>query len=297
MQASLPKISIITVNFNQAEVTARLLDSLRLAAYPDLEIFVVDNASKEDASWLKTDYPEIIYISSDKNLGFAGGNNLAIHQAKGAFVLLINNDTEVPPGFLQPMVQTFHDHSDAGIVSPTILFYHTPGLIQYAGTGAIQPLTCRGFTRGYGEMDKGQYKNISQTDLAHGACMMIHAKVLRDIPGLSEDFFLYYEEYDFCEQAKRLGYTIYHCGLSEIYHKESISVGKLSPLKAYYMARNRIVFAKRNFSGFNRFSSILYYYCLALPKHLFTEIAHRRYTNAKALLKGARDGFTFRPIR
>lgn len=119
----LPKVSIITVNFNQAAVTCQLLDTLRKVSYSNVEVWVVDNGSTEPAGHIAQSYPEVHFIRSEKNLGFAGGNNLALTQATGDYLMLINNDTEAPQDFLQPLLETFSQYPDAGIVSPRLLFF------------------------------------------------------------------------------------------------------------------------------------------------------------------------------
>ena len=93
-----PLVSVITVNYNQPQVTREFLDSFHQITYPNYEVFVVDNGSPQhDVKLLEPDYPWVKFIYSNENLGFAGGNNLAIKQATGEYLLLLNNDTEVPP--------------------------------------------------------------------------------------------------------------------------------------------------------------------------------------------------------
>lgn len=281
------KVSIITVNYNQAALTEKLLYSLRACNYDHLEIFVVDNASQEDASCLQELFPEIIFIRSEINLGFAGGNNLALERSTGDAVLLINNDTEVRPGFLEPLVETLLMRPDIGIVSPKIIFYDSDNLIQYAGTSAINTFTCRGTTRGYLEKADGNYNTVEETGLCHGACMLIRREVITAIGLLDPSYFLFYEEYDYCERAKRAGFLMYYNGTSSILHKQSMSVGKNTPLKAFYMSRNRIYFARRNFHLPARISSLLFYYAIALPKNVLSEWLKGRPENSRALLRGA----------
>jgi GT2 family glycosyltransferase len=275
------------VNFNQRAVTVECLNSLKQVTYPNLEIFMVDNGSASENRVSAHEFPDVTFIQSETNLGFAGANNLALKVATGDYFLLLNNDTEVPPEFLDPLVSTFADHPDAGIVSPKIIFYNTDHLIQYAGTVAINPLTCRGYTIGYKEKDLGQYDREYQTDLAHGACMLIRKEVVEKIGMLYEKYFLYYEEYDFCEMAKRAGFSIYYNGHSHILHKHSVSVGVFSPLKSYYMSKNRILFARRNFTPLNKLMSITYYFLLALPKNILSEALSGRSKNSIAMVKGA----------
>jgi GT2 family glycosyltransferase len=292
MKNKFPKVYIITINFNQADVTRECLNSLRKITYSNVEIFLVDNASATENRLLQSEYPEVIFIQSEKNLGFTGGNNLAMNVATGDFILLLNNDTEVPPDFLEPLLKTFADHPDAGIVSPKIIYFHTDKLIQYAGTNAINPYTCRGYTIGYKETDKGQYNEVRKTDLAHGACMLIKREVLDKVGMLHDKFFIYYEEYDYCEMAKRAGFSIYYNGFTYILHKESVSVGKFSPFKAHYMAKNRVLFARRNFTGWKKAVSLSYYFMLALPKNIISEAFAGRSKNSLAMIKGALRNFS-----
>lgn len=281
------KVSIIIVNYNQPQVTYECLNSLIDCGYKSVETWVVDNGSIPEKRIDTSLFPEVKLIQSEVNLGFAGGNNLALKQAAGEYILLLNNDTEVTEGFIEKMIQPFVDFPNVGIVSPKIIFYHSNQLIQYSGTKSINPYTCSGQTIGYKETDNGQYNSSYKTDLAHGACMMIKREVIDKIGPLYEDYFLYYEEYDYCEKAKRNGFLIYYTGLTHILHKESVSTGKHSPLKAYYMAKNRILFAKRNFPTAKKHISIAYYFILAWPKNIISELLKGRYRNSLALFKGA----------
>ncbi len=282
----LPKVSIITVNFNQEEVTCAMLESLRHITWPNTEIFVVDNASANNCDIIKQRYPEINLIKSETNLGFAGGNNLAIRQATGNYILLLNNDTIVTPGFIEPMLDSFARNTDAGIVSPKIVFYYSEGLVQYAGTNPISTLTCRGETIGYKQKDNLDFNTEYPTHLSHGACMMISRKVIETAGLLDESYFMYYEEYDYCERVKKAGFSIYYNGNSTILHKQSVSVGVNSPFKTYYMTRNRIYFSRKNFSGISRISAVAYNYIIALPKNVLKELVQGRWPNSVAIVKG-----------
>jgi GT2 family glycosyltransferase len=197
---SLPKVSVITVNYNGEDVTCDMLESMRHVTYANVEIIVVDNASPRDCSVIAERFPEVKLIRSPKNLGFAGGNNLGIQQATGDYILMLNNDTIVPPSFLEPMLETFAKNKNVGVVSPKIVFYYSDGLVQYAGTGKISTLTCRGNTNGYMQKDNGQFNYEAPTELSHGACMMISRKALDKVGLLDESYFMFYEEYDYCER-------------------------------------------------------------------------------------------------
>ena len=264
-----PLVSVITVNYNQSQVTCDLLESLRKISYPHIEIIVVDNASPNDnPDSIKANYPEIVLIKSGKNLGFAGGNNLGIEKSTGYYLLFINNDTEVPTDFLEPLVEFYQSHTDAGMISPKIRYHHTPEMIQYAGYTAINPNTIRNQSIGYKEIDNKQYDSNRPTAFGHGAAMMVSRKVIEKVGMMPDIYFLYYEEIDWGWNIIKAGFQNYYVGNSMIFHKESISTGKNSPMKTYYMARNRILFTRRNLIGIQKWISLTYQIGIAGTKNL-----------------------------
>ncbi|WP_162054841.1 glycosyltransferase family 2 protein [Pontibacter pamirensis] len=282
-----PLVSIISVNYNQAGVTCEMVASLRQVTYPNLEIIVVDNASPTDnPSLILETYPEVKLIRSSSNLGYAGGNNLGILQAKGKYLLFLNNDTEVDPGFLEPLVQLFENTPQAGIASPKIIFYGTDNLIQYAGSMGVNPWTGRSKGIGYQERDKGQYNVSTKTALADGAAMLVPKKVIDQVGMMPELYFLYYEELDWCEMIKRAGFTCHYVADATVYHKESVSVGKFSVLKTYYMNRNRLLFIRRNVNGWAFLTSTTIFLMAAIPKKALSHSLRREWKHLLALGRG-----------
>jgi len=281
-----PLVSIVSVQYGHAEVTVDMVKSLRHISYPNIEIIVVDNASPdENPELVKQECPEIIYIESDKNLGFAGGNNLGFKVAKGKYILLLNNDTEVEPGFLEPLVAKMENDPTIGIVSPKIRFYHTPDTLQYVGYNPINPITQRGGAKGFGEKDTGQYEKDEIASYGHGAAMMVSMKAIKEVGLMADIFFLYYEELDWAHRIRDKGYKIYYVHNSIIYHKESISTGgRVSALRAYYMTRNRIMYLRRNSHGLSYFLAIMYQLLIAVPKNatLIAIKANPKYIKAYA---------------
>lgn len=204
-----PLVTIITVNFNQPESTCALLDSIRRQEYRRVEIVVVDNGSRNNPEKIFAEnYPEIQFIRSDRNLGFAGGNNLGLKRATGDFLFFVNNDAQLTAGCIETLLQLFEDQQEAGAVSPLICYYPDSSVIQYAGMSPVHPLTGRNRTWGNGEKDRGQYAGSRPTAYAHGAAMMIPRRVLNQVGPMAEDFFLYYEELDWCERIRRAGFSV-----------------------------------------------------------------------------------------
>ncbi|MFD0749428.1 glycosyltransferase family 2 protein [Mucilaginibacter calamicampi] len=273
-------VSIITVNFNQSYVTEQLLTSIsQTNTYSAIEIIVVDNGSTENSvpEW-KIKYPEIIFIRSDKNLGFAGGNNLGINAAKGDYFFLVNNDTEFTDGLVQTLVETLESNSRIGMVSPKIRYFDQPEMLQYMGFTDMNYYTARNASIGQFETDDGQYDHLTgRTGYAHGAAMMVKNECIDKAGLMADTFFLYYEELDWCDRIKRAGYEIWLQSAALIYHKESVSVGKISALKEYFMNRNRILFIRRNAPLPARLFFYIYFVALVAPRNIlkYIKIGHK----------------------
>lgn len=281
-----PLVSIISINYNGLQYTLQLLESLRQVSYPNLELIIVDNASQEDPSEVERLYPEATLLRSSQNLGFAGGNNLGIDVAKGQYYLLLNNDTEVDPGFLEPLVTTLEENEKIGAVSAKLIFHHSPGILQYAGSTPINPFTGRGKSIGFGEQDSAYFSRTEPTARAHGAAMLLPARVVQEIGKMPEIYFLYYEEMDYCAMIKNAGYEIWYVGSSKVWHKESMAVGRDTPLKTYYLTRNRLLYLRRNVHGPVLWLSIAYFCSIAAPKNLLQLALKRRYDLLNAYWRG-----------
>ncbi|MBV5315076.1 MAG: glycosyltransferase family 2 protein [Prolixibacteraceae bacterium] len=283
---SFPLVSIVTINYNQSAVTCKLLETLRMISYPNIEIFVIDNASPSDnPSVIKETFPEINFIQSPDNLGFAGGNNLCVRKASGKYILFLNNDTEVDPGFLEPLVEKCELNPEIGAVSPKIKFFNQPDTIQFSGQAPINNYTMRSYGFGYGAVDKGQFDADTLTHFVHGAAMMVPMSVIKKVGLMPECYFLYYEELDWCSSIKRAGYQLWYIHNSTVLHKESMSIGKLSPFKTYYMNRARLLYLRRNVKGFEFFIASLFQTFIAIPKNVTVFLLTGKIEHFKAYTK------------
>jgi GT2 family glycosyltransferase len=281
-----PLVSIITINYDQPEVTCELLDSLRKLSYPNFEVIVVDNASPtRDPSIIRERHPEVIFLQSDENLGFAGGNNLASRQAKGKYLLYLNNDTEVNPGFLEPLVAKCESDPKTGAVSPKIRYFSKPDTIQFAGQAPINPYTIRSYGYAWGQKDNGQFDHDAKTCFVHGAAMMIPRSVIEKTGLMAEIYFLYYEELDWGARIRSAGYDLWYVHDSLVFHKESISTGKVSPFKTYYMNRARLIYLRRNVKGLTFIIALLFQIFFAIPKNIAVFSLKRQFAHLKSYLK------------
>jgi len=281
-------ISIITVNFNQPQATLELLQSIYIC-YPkaNLEVIVVDNGSDEDRGMdFKNTELHVLYIRSEINLGFAGGNNLGIKSAKGEFLFLVNNDTEFTPGLLETLTETMSENPAIGIISPKINYFDNKGIIQYAGFTPMDYYTGRNECIGQFETDQGQFDNVvMETGYVHGAAMMIRRSALKAAGSMAENFFLYYEEMDWCEKIRRAGFQIWINTNAMIYHKESLSVGKNSAMKEFFMNRNRILFIRKNATDKQKMIFWFYFLSFVLPRNIIQYYKSGSGEFTKVLLK------------
>ncbi len=281
-----PLVSIITVNYNQPEVTAEMLRSLQLLTYQNWEVIVVDNASPQYSSaHLKKDFPFITHVSCPANLGFAGGNNAGLQYAQGKYVFFINNDTEVTPDLVTELVKYLQLNPTCAIACPKIKYHHTPDTIQYAGAIGLHPLTSRSYDIGYLQKDQGQFNDTRVTDLPNGAAMMVSKKLIDKTGPMSEMYFLYYEELDWAARFKKAGYTVHYVGTAEIYHKESVSTGKNSALKTYYLYRNRLLYVRRNYTGIKYLIAASFFVLISTPMHILKHSFKKEWGHAKAIWK------------
>jgi hypothetical protein len=281
-------LSIITINYNGLKDTCELIDSLPLEDL-SIEVIVVDNASKNDeASIIEERYPAVKVIRSPKNLGFAGGNNLGIKAAHGKYLFFINNDTILKPDTsdISHLISRLESDKAIGIVCPKIRFAWDDNPIQFAGYTPLSRFTMRNRSIGFGEEDKGQHNTAHPTPYAHGAAMLVKRSAIEKVGLMPECYFLYYEELDWSMMFTRAGYSIWYEPACTIYHKESQSTGQQSPLKAYYLTRNRLLFVKRNIQGFRKNITYTYLLFLVAPRDICKYLLHRQLNLASATIKG-----------
>ena len=285
-------LSIITINYNGIKDTCELIDTLPLND-ETIEVIVVDNASTQDeATEIEKRYQQVKVIKSDKNLGFAGGNNLGIQAAHGKYLFFINNDAILPqPSAISHLLTRLESSDQIGMVCPKIRFTWGKQLIQYAGYTPLSKITLRNKSIGFGEQDNGQYDTPHPTPYAHGAAMMVKREVIEQVGMMPECYFLYYEELDWSMMIRRTGYEIWYEPACTVFHKESQTTGQQSPLKTYYIIRNRLLFAQRNIDGSEKYLTYIYLICIVAVRDVLKYLCKGQINMAKAVMKGIKDFF------
>ena len=306
-------VSIITVNYNGLRDTCEMIDSFRSReTYPRYEIIVVDNGSRlpeaeeiqeryrdnpvpgGSLSGSPVSFPPVKVVRNINN-GFAGGNNAGLKAAAGDYLFFINNDTLIKEPVLDALVRRIESDSRRnGGVSPMLKFAARPDTLQYAGFTPLSPVTLRNAAIGFMQQDSPRFRIPRETASLHGAAMMVSRRALQDAGTMSEVYFLFYEELDWSVRIREQGRRIVYDPRCTVFHKESATSGQQSPLRSYYLTRNRLLFAWRNLHGTARMLSVAYQLCIAVPKSIAAALAHGRRDLAKAIRHGAGGFFTLK---
>jgi GT2 family glycosyltransferase len=274
-------VSVITVNYNNTQVTLELLESLYAHEGFAVEVIVVDNASRENPEQnIKENFPQVKFIRSDRNLGFAGGNNLGIAQATGDYLFFVNNDTDFTAPIIAQLVTVLEEDKTIGAVCPILVY--PSGKIQFAGFTPINAWTGR--NKCLTSPASAELK--VNTSYAHGAAFMISHTLVQQIGNMPEHYFLYFEELDWSAKITQLNYKIVVLTTTQLIHKESQTVGSFSELKSYFMSRNRLLFMRRNVSQPAVVFFWFYFLLVASPTHIIRYLISGNWNCVRAHLAG-----------
>ncbi len=250
----MPLFSIIIVSLNGEKVLPKCINAIYKTDHNDYEVILVDNGSKDNTSEIVRNLQkDVKIIRSEINLGFAGGNNLGIKAAKGNWIILLNDDTEVHPNWLKALEEASAGFPEAGILGCKLL-YPDGKTIQHAG-GWVEP---NGLTHhfGYEEQDKGQYDEIKECEYVTGAAFAVNRKLLNKIGVLDAKYFpIYFEEIDYCFRAKKAGFQVLYIPKSVVVHHESRTTTKFSSGFLFKYHKNRLRFLLKNKSFFQLIKS------------------------------------------
>lgn len=272
----------VILNYKTKDETLECVQSLKACTLPaiaTMKIIVVDNASNDGIERaLSQDHPDTIFLQTGANLGYTGGNNVALRwildntkeyepkKAQETFVLIVNNDTTFDPHFIDELIKAAHHHPNGGILSPKIYFDpeslpkviynkdHHPinpsttndqrptTILWYAG-GNFDMANMLGNHTGVDEIDEGQYNTEREITFASGCALFIPLQVLRQVKEFDNNLFMYFEDADLSFRIKALGKEIWYCPKAKMWHKNASSAGLASPLQDYFTTRNRLYLA------------------------------------------------------
>jgi GT2 family glycosyltransferase/SAM-dependent methyltransferase len=257
-----PRVSIVILNWNGLADTIECLESVRKIDYPNYDIIVVDNGSADGSPQkIRVQFPDITVMETGKNLGFAEGNNVGIRHAlaNGAeYVFLLNNDTVVDPQILNAFVKTAQLCPQAGILGSKNYYYSDPARVWAVGAKWVDELmdfillgdpdlyigsSLPAEIRAAGD---DQFDEIIEVDGVVGCGLFITAEVLHRIGFMDARYFLYWEEADLCTRAIHAGFQCLYVPTAKLWHKVAASTGERSPMRSYFLSRNRLYWAKKN---------------------------------------------------
>jgi hypothetical protein len=253
------KIAFITVNFHSDQDTLEVVAQLEANILPKevgLTIYCIDNSRSPDLRQSLAKFKHAVYLDSPGNIGFAAGNNLGFRRAlkdQAEIIVLINNDTVVPPDLVQNILSSVIKDPQVGVLGGLIYFakgfefrkkYSRSELgrvIWYAG-GRHDWDNVYATHLGVDEVDRGQFSRLTETDFVTGCLFIIRADVLKKVGLFDERYCLYFEDSDLCLRIKKAGLKVVFDPQIKLWHKVAQSSGIGSPLNDYFLTRNRLLF-------------------------------------------------------
>jgi hypothetical protein len=253
------KVFVVVLHYKGKEFTRQCLlslEKLKMVGF-SAKIVVVDNHSPEPIDEFKKEFKKVTFLKNGQNLGFAEGNNVGIRQAlkkKADYVLILNNDTTVDRNLLSELLRAAEKDRKIGIVAPKIYFapgyeYHKArykpseqGKVFWYAGGAIdwQNVLCS--HRGVDEVNKRQYDKQTNTDYASGCALLVKRQIFEKIGLFDKRYFLYLEDVEFCQRAKKVGFKVVYVPKALLWHFNAGSSEVGGPLHDYFLTRNRMLF-------------------------------------------------------
>lgn len=235
--------SVVIPNWNGKHFLATCLGSLRRQTRAGIEVVLVDNASSDGSQdFVRNEYPEVRLIALEENRGFTGACNIGIEAAAGAYIALLNNDTDVRPDWTEQVVRAFEQRPEAGIIASKMLLFDQRDRFHTAGD--FFTTAGRAGNRGAWEVDKGQYDRGQFVFSACGGSAVYRRSMLEDIGILDDDFFFLLEDVDLAWRAQLSGYKVWYEPRAVVYHHLSATGGGVTA--SYYDGRNGIWLIAKN---------------------------------------------------
>ena len=241
-------VVIVILNTNRHADTCALLASLERIDYPNCEVIVLDNASTDGSvAAIRSSFPTVQIIELEKNLGYAGNNNVGIQAAlsHGAeWIFVLNEDTILAPDCLRQLVGAGESNPRIGIAGPMVYHHDEPGVIQSAGGKLGHGWQAHHI--GQNEIDHGQFTQIGDVDWISGCAILVRRAVVEQVGMLDERFFYYWEETEWCLRAREGGWRIIQVPQARIWHKGVQRAYHPSPNVTYYATRNRFLMLEKH---------------------------------------------------
>jgi len=247
------RVAIAILNWNGEKFLRQFLPDVVTHSNDLADVYIIDNASQDGSlDYVRESLPEVRLVSLKRNFGFAGGYNKGIQEIPHEYIVLLNSDVQVTPGWIQPMIDYVDSHPKMVACQPRIRDFHKREWFEYAGAagGFIDKdafAFCAGRIFYEFEKDDGQYTQNEEVFWASGASLFIQREAYVSVEGLDEDFFAHMEEIDLCWRLKNRGFQIGACRNSEVYHVGGGTLDRLHPFKTYLNFRNNLYLILKNY--------------------------------------------------
>ncbi len=259
----LPDVIVVVLNWNNGPDTVATLHSLAQSDYPSVSVLVVDNGSSDDSvAFIRATHPKVEIIETDKNLGYAEGNNVGMRfalQQGVEYVCVLNNDTEVAPDFITRLVEEAESDEFIGIVGPKMYFFEPSDMIFAAGSLVEWDkgdLNQRGIWQREAVVGPLYSDHPEDIDFIIGCGILIKRAVLERIGLFDARYYLNFEDVDLCIRTRQAGYHVRYTPHAILRHKVSASLGQGSPRNTYYMTRNALLFFSMHLRGWRRWRAL-----------------------------------------
>lgn len=296
-EATTPVVAVIVLNYNNYEDTVECVRSVEALRYPRCSVVIVDNASPDGSGlMLLNTFKEHTVIISERNGGYAAGNNIGIRYAlerNADYILILNNDATVTPDILDHLIGYAEAHTEVGLLNARVYFPGTTEL--FAAAGRVNKLLCTGQNKGAITIKKHETDELKNVDYACGVLMLVRSKVFHDVGLLDEKYFMYHEDLEFSQRVLT-SYTMVYVPDAIAYHKSGGGKGwkNYTELYLYYHTRNRFLVFEHS-SWFYKLYVVLFTTVNSIAKSIliFQNIGHpggKTKKQMKALWTGWRDG-------
>lgn len=239
MSTHSPTVSVVIVSHNGKKYLLRCLPTLFSQDYNNFEVIVVDNGSTDGlAAWLRAEYPQVTLIPNHENLGYCTATNQGIAASQGEYIIVLDDDTVLEPGFLTAMITAAETSEDIGMVASLIVLDHAPELIDSAGIEVDGAGLA--WNRHIGQPAANEPDQPLDVFGPAGAAGLYARRMLDQIGWLDEDYFIYYDDSDIAWRGQRAGWRCLYTPKAKVRHVHSATSGKWSPFKSYLLGRNKL---------------------------------------------------------
>ncbi|MFN8258869.1 MAG: glycosyltransferase family 2 protein [Bacteroidales bacterium] len=240
-----PKVSVLILSYNGKHLLEDSVSSYLANEYSNFEVVVIDNGSTDDTkTYVEKTFPAAKLIRLEKNRGYSGGFNFGLdyvfNQNNSKYAIITNNDVKVDNQLITELVKVAETNEKIGFVTGKVYYYDQPDTLQTVGKRE-DPIYWNGGHIGSKEIDKGQFEEVAERYFADDIFTLVSQKMYKEVGAYDENFLFQSEEYDWQARAKAVGYKIMYTPGAKIWHKESMTIGKQSPFKAFYDARNPMI--------------------------------------------------------